>query len=194
MTAHALNDTARILVAGGKGLLAMDESNATCDKRFADWGYRRRRRRGAPYRELLVTAPHLRECISGVILYDETSSKSDGCHADATIECLLRVVPAAVPGIAFFSGGQSGELASARLNAMDVRSKSPPSKVPWALTFSLARAIQQPAMGIWRGRPARVAAAQHALYHRARCDKAALSGDYSAAMESASAYSAGISV
>ncbi len=68
--------------------------------------------------------------------------------ADATVRCLLRAVPAAVPGVAFLSGGQSGELASARLNAMNVRFKS---RMPWALAFSFARAIQQPALEIWRG-------------------------------------------
>ena len=71
--------------------------------------------------------------------------------ADATIDCLLRVVPAAVPGVAFLSGGQTSELASARLNAMNVRSKAPGSRLPWALAFSFARAIQQPALQIWRG-------------------------------------------
>ena len=69
--------------------------------------------------------------------------------ADATVRCLLRAVPAAVPGIAFLSGGQSAELASARLNAMNVRFKS---RLPWALAFSFARAIQQPALEIWQGR------------------------------------------
>ena len=69
--------------------------------------------------------------------------------ADLTVACLLRAVPAAVPGIAFLSGGQSGELASARLNAMNVRFKS---RMPWELTFSFSRAIQQPALGdlAWR--------------------------------------------
>jgi len=100
--------------------------------------------------------------------------------ADATLKCLLRVVPAAVPGIAFLSGGQSSELASARLNAMNVRFKS---RLPWALAFSFARAIQQPAMEIWRGQEANVPAAQQALYHRAKCNRAARSGEYNAAME-----------
>ena len=68
--------------------------------------------------------------------------------ADATVKCLLRTVPAAVPGIAFLSGGQSGELASARLNAMNVRFRS---RLPWAVAFSFARAIQQPALEIWSG-------------------------------------------
>jgi fructose-bisphosphate aldolase class I len=102
--------------------------------------------------------------------------------ADATVSCLLRVVPAAVPGIAFLSGGQSGKLASARLNAMNVRFTS---RLPWALAFSFARAIQQPALEIWHGDNAHVTAAQTALYHRARCNQVARRGEYSAAMETA---------
>jgi fructose-bisphosphate aldolase class I len=104
--------------------------------------------------------------------------------ADATVRCLLQSVPAAVPGIAFLSGGQSGELASARLNAMNVRFKS---RLPWALAFSFARAIQQPALEIWKGKETHVSAAQHALYHRARCNTAARRGEYTAAMERAGA-------
>jgi fructose-bisphosphate aldolase class I len=100
--------------------------------------------------------------------------------ADATVRCLLRAVPAAVPGIAFLSGGQSPELASARLNAMNVRFQA---RLPWALAFSFARAIQQPAMEIWRGEEAHVLAAQQALYHRALCNRAARRGEYTAAME-----------
>ena len=100
--------------------------------------------------------------------------------ADATVKCLLRAVPAAVPGIAFLSGGQSAELASARLNAMNVRFRS---RGPWALAFSFARAIQQPALEVWRGEKGNVLAAQQALYHRARCNQAARRGEYNAAME-----------
>ena len=100
--------------------------------------------------------------------------------ADATVDCLLRTVPAAVPGVAFLSGGQSGELASARLNAMHARFGS---RLPWAVAFSFARAIQQPALEIWSGAPANVVAAQHALLHRAECNRAARRGEYSAAKE-----------
>ena len=100
--------------------------------------------------------------------------------ADATVGCLLRSVPAAVPGVAFLSGGQSAELASARLNAMNVRFKS---RLPWALSFSFARAIQQPALEIWKGQDTNVKAAQRALLHRARCNRAAHRGEYTAAME-----------
>src|ERR1035438_9013251 len=90
--------------------------------------------------------------------------------ADATVRCLLRAVPAAVPGIAFLSGGQPAELATARLNTMNVRFRS---RLPWALAFSFARAIQQPALEIWRGQDAQVLAAHQALYHRALCNRAA---------------------
>ena len=338
MNTQLLIDTARAMVAANKGLLAMDESNPTCNKRFAKLGIPQTVEARRAYRELIVTTPGLGECISGVILYDETirQQKHDGtpfikvitaagiipgikvdtgtkdmaghpgekitegldglrdrlkeyfqmgarfakwraviavgddlpsrsgleanahalaryaalcqeaglvpvvepevlmdgehtlerclkvteealrnvfiqlnCQrvilegiilkpnmvlpgltcpqqasvdevADATVQCLLRTVPAAVPGIAFLSGGQSAELASARLNAMNVRFKS---RVPWALAFSFARAIQQPALEIWRGDEANVSAAQQALIHRAKCNRAARRGEYTAAME-----------
>jgi fructose-bisphosphate aldolase class I len=100
--------------------------------------------------------------------------------ADATVKCLLRVVPAAVPGIAFLSGGQSGELASARLNAMNLRFRE---RLPWPVAFSFARAIQQPALEVWRGQEANVELAQHALSYRAKCNRAARRGNYPAAMQ-----------
>jgi fructose-bisphosphate aldolase class I len=100
--------------------------------------------------------------------------------ADATVNCLLRAVPAAVPAIAFLSGGQSAVLASARLNAMNVKFKS---RLPWALAFSFARAIQQPALELWKGQEANVSAAQQALVHRARCNQAARRGEYSQKLE-----------
>jgi fructose-bisphosphate aldolase class I len=117
-----------------------------------------------------------------MVLPGLTCSKQESVDAvaDITIECLLRAVPAAVPGIAFLSGGQSGELASARLNAMNVRFKS---RLPWALAFSFARAIQQPALEIWHGEDANVSAAQQALYHRANCNRAARLGKYNDDME-----------
>ena len=338
MKEQSIVDTARMLVAGDKGLLAMDESIPTCNKRFAKLGIPETEEARRAYRELIVTTPDLGDCISGAILFDETmrQQKRDGtpfvrvianagimagikvdtgatdmaahpgekitegldglrgrfaqyartgarfakwraviaigsgipsrgciganahalaryaalcqeagmvpivepevlmegdhslerCRevtesvlqavfdqlyaqrvmlegmilkpnmvlaglgcpkqptvdevADATVTCLLRAVPAAVPGVAFLSGGQSAELASARLNAMNGRFKS---RLPWALTFSFSRAIQQPALEIWRGDDARVAAAQKALYHRARCNSAARRGEYDAAME-----------
>jgi len=100
--------------------------------------------------------------------------------ADITVKSLWRTVPAAVPGIAFLSGGQSAELASARLNLMNLRFKL---QLPWALSFSFARAIQQPALEIWCGQEANIKAAQQALLHRAECNRSARRGEYTAAME-----------
>jgi fructose-bisphosphate aldolase, class I len=333
MNTQDLIDTAKMLVAKDKGLLAMDESNPTCNKRFAKLGIPQTEETRRSYRELIVTTPGLGEFISGVILYDETIRQSakdgtpflkviteagiipgikvdtgakdmaghqgekitegldglrerlkeyfkmgarfakwraviaigdgipsqgcieanahalaryaalcqeeglvpvvepevlmDGSHtmdrcfevtekvlrtvfnqlytqrvmlegiilkpnmvlpgltctkqetvdevADATVKCLLRSVPASVPGIAFLSGGQSGELASERLNAMNVRYRS---QLPWALAFSFARAIQQPALEIWQGKESNVLPAQKALYHRAKCNRNARRGEY----------------
>jgi fructose-bisphosphate aldolase class I len=341
VNAQALTDTVKMLVADDKGLLAMDESNPTCNKRFAKLGIPQTEEARRAYRELIVTTPRLGESISGAILYDETirQRKKDGtsfikviidagiipgikvdtgakdmaahpgekitegldglrdrlreyfqmgarfakwravialgdgipsrgcleanaqalaryaalcqeaglvpvvepevlmdgehtlerCReateevlqtvfnqlsiqrvmlegmilkpnmvlpgltcpkqegvdevAEATVKCLLRAVPAAVPGIAFLSGGQSGELASARLNAMNVRFRS---RLPWALAFSFARAIQQPALEAWQGKEANVKAAQQALDHRAKCNRAARRGEYNAVMETSS--------
>jgi fructose-bisphosphate aldolase class I len=338
MKSQTLRDTATALFADNRGLLAMDESNPTCNKRFAGLGIPQTVEARRAYRELIVTTPRLGECIGGAILYDETirQQKSDGtpfikvlieagivpgikvdagakelaghpgekvtegldglrgrlaeyfqmgarfakwraviaigdgipswgsieanahalaryaalcqeaglvpivepevlmdgehtleqCYeatdellrtvfselfaqrvmlegmilkpnmvlpglactrqetvdevADATVNCFLRAVPAAVPAIAFLSGGQPAELASARLNAMNVRFKS---RLPWEVAFSFSRAIQQPALEIWKGQDSNVLAAQQALYHRAYCNQAARAGQYSGAME-----------
>jgi len=106
--------------------------------------------------------------------------ESNDAIADATIKCLLRTVPAAVQGIAFLSGGQSSQLASARLNAMNVRFKS---ELPWEVSFSFGRAIQQPALDIWHGKEANVQDAQKALHHRAVCNLAARQGKYNDKMD-----------
>lgn len=100
--------------------------------------------------------------------------------ADATVTSLLRAVPAAVPAVAFLSGGQPAELASARLNAMNVRFRF---RLPWALSFSSARAVQRPALETWRGVEANVPAAQQALIYRVRCNRAARRGEYDPATE-----------
>ena len=338
MNLQTLSETVNSLFTDNKGLLAMDESTGTCNKRFAQLGIPQTVEARRAYRELIVTTPRLGESIGGAILYDETirQRKSDGttfvnvlieagiipgikvdtgakelaghpgekvtegldglrdrlqeyfqmgarfakwravitigpsipswgcieanahalaryaalcqeeglvpvvepevvmdgdhtletcCEvtervlravfselftqrvvlegmvlkpnmvlpamftsihptldevADATVNCFLQSVPAAVPAIAFLSGGQPAELASARLNAMNARFKS---RLPWELAFSFARAIQQPALEIWNGCQANVAAAQRALYHRALCNKAARNGNYSSDME-----------
>ena len=98
--------------------------------------------------------------------------------AEATVRCLRRVVPAAVPGIVFLSGGQSEVVATERLNAL-----CQVGGVPWTLSFSFGRALQDSAMKTWRGIPAQQAAAQAALLHRARCNALALQGKYSAGVE-----------
>ncbi len=333
----AIEDTARALVATGRGLLAMDESNPTCNRRFMSVGIPQTVEARRSYRELLVATPDLGTWISGAILYDETIRQSDahgvrfvdrlvgagiipgikvdigakdlalhagetvtegldglrerlaeyagmgacfakwravislgdaapsrasiaanaqalaryaalcqeaglvpvvepevlmaGAHgmeacraatksvllavfeelhiqgvrleamvlkpnmvlpglqcpeqgtiedaANATVRCLSQTVPAAVAGIAFLSGGQSAELATARLNAINQGKR----RAPWPLLFSFARAIQQPALGIWRGRDTNMLAAQQAIIQRAKCNHAALRGEYDVSME-----------
>ena len=337
MNTREMEDTAKALVANGKGILAIDESDATIEKRFKSIGIESTPETRRAYREMLLTTPGLGEFISGAILFDETLRQSagdgtpftqimakqgiipgikvdkgakdlagwpgekvteglddlrkrlaeyrklgarfakwravitigpgipssacmaanahalaryaalcqeagivpivepevlmDGDHtlersyevtqntqhsvfnalydqgvvleqmilkpnmvipgqdspkqaginevADATVRCLLRNVPAAVPGIAFLSGGQSDELATAHLNAMNARYKN----LPWPLTFSYGRALQAAALKIWKGKAANVAAAQKALYHRAKCNSAGSLGRYSEKME-----------
>lgn len=99
--------------------------------------------------------------------------------AETTRRCLRRAVPAAVPGIVFLSGGQSDEAATERLNAI-----CRADDVPWKLSFSFGRALQAPALNIWKGIPSNVPAAQAALHHRAHCNGFAVQGKYSAQMES----------
>jgi len=102
--------------------------------------------------------------------------------ASATVQCLRRSVPAAIPAIAFLSGGQSSQLATQRLNAMHARFKP---TLPWALSFSFARALQRLALETWRGDNANAAAAQQALNRRAQLSRAARRGEYRSEMESA---------
>ena len=104
MNTQALIETARSLVAGGKGLLAMDESNPTCNKRFAQQGIPQTVEARRAYRELIVTTPGLGECISGAILYDETihQQKKDGTP-------FVKVLTAAgiIPGIKVDTGAKN---------------------------------------------------------------------------------------
>jgi fructose-bisphosphate aldolase class I len=338
MNIEQLTQTAAALMAGDKGLLAMDESLPTANKRFAEAGIPQTVEYRRAYREMIVTTPDFGSCISGAILFDETIYQStkegvlfvdilkqagiipgikvdagaidmagfpgekltegmdglrdrlanyyklgarfckwravitigenipskgcidanthllaryaalcqeanmvpivepevlmDGAHtiedcyrvtertirslfnqlyiqrvnlrgiilkpnmviagkdcptqndintvAYATVNCLLAAVPAAVPGIAFLSGGQTDQEATAHLNAMHVNFKD---KLPWALTFSFARAIQQPALEVWKGKDENVKEAQQILYKRASLNNAARRGAYTADME-----------
>jgi fructose-bisphosphate aldolase, class I len=342
MNERQLIDTANALMADHKGLLAMDESTGTCDKRFAEQGIPKTEDMRRRWRDLIVTTPGLGDSISGAILFDETIRQKtlagvpfaaalrdagiipgikvdagakplafhpdemvtegldglrqrleeyatmgarfakwravitigagiptatcidvnahalaryaalcqdcgivpivepevlmDGDHslarclevttetlravfralpaqgvliegiilkpnmvvsglraatqasvdevAAATVQCFLETVPAEVPGIAFLSGGQSAALASARLNAINA---SQGSRLKWPVTFSYSRAIQQPALDLWKGKPENVAAAQQALGHRAICNRAARMGKYDAARDAPAA-------
>jgi len=98
--------------------------------------------------------------------------------AEATRRCLLRTVPAAVPGIVFLSGGQSDVRATEHLDALNRR-----GEVPWQLSFSYGRALQAPALTCWAGQQGNTAQAQQALLQRARCNSAARFGQYTAEME-----------
>jgi fructose-bisphosphate aldolase class I len=99
--------------------------------------------------------------------------------ASATLRCLRRYVPAAVPGIVFLSGGQTARMATAHLNEINRL----PGPKPWKISFSYGRALQDAAMGVWGGRDENLAAGQHAFYHRARCNGAASLGNYTQDME-----------
>lgn len=94
--------------------------------------------------------------------------------AEKTVRCLKQTVPAAVPGIAFLSGGQSDEEATAHLSAMNAA-----GPLPWALTFSYGRALQAAALAAWGGKPENVAAGQRAFAHRARMNCLAALGTWS---------------
>ena len=99
--------------------------------------------------------------------------------AERTVRILKRTVPAAVAGIVFLSGGQSDELATAHLDAMNKLGNN-----PWPLSFSYGRALQQPSLKSWKGAASNVAAAQAALAHRARMNSLASLGRYASSMES----------
>jgi fructose-bisphosphate aldolase class I len=103
--------------------------------------------------------------------------------ATATLRCLRRHVPAAVPGIVFLSGGQSDRVATTHLDAIN-RLSAPK---PWTLSFSYGRALQDAALEAWHGHDENMKAAQEALSHRARCNGAASLGRYTDEMEASSA-------
>ena len=101
--------------------------------------------------------------------------------AELTLQCLQQTVPAAVPGIAFLSGGQSDEDATQHLNAMNVMAKN--LSIPWRLTFSYARALQHVALDTWQGKKTNVEKARQALLLRARLNALASDGAYKEEME-----------
>lgn len=124
--------------------------------------------------ELMILKPSM--VISGKQCSKQASSDE---IAQATLRVLLRTVPAAVPSINFLSGGQSAEFATANLNAMNAQYPH----APWNLSFSYGRALQEPALEAWHGRPENVLKAQEALYKRAKLNSIACQGKYKADLE-----------
>lgn len=110
--------------------------------------------------------------------YDCSEQASVEQVAEMTVDCFLNTVPAAVPGIAFLSGGQSDELATAHLNAMNQI-----DNIPWNLTFSYGRALQAPALKAWSGKDENISSAQDAFMKRAKFNSLATKGEFSADME-----------
>lgn len=118
---------------------------------------------------------------ASMVLSGKDSANRAGVEAVAerTISCLRRSVPGALPGVVFLSGGQTPQEATAHLNAMNAMGEN----LPWTLSFSYSRALQEPALKAWNGAAANGEAAQRALYHRAKLNGAAALGQYAEAME-----------
>ena len=125
--------------------------------------------------EQMILKPNM--VLSG---YDANNRASVDEVADATLQCFARTVPAAVPGIAFLSGGQSDEDATSHLNRMN---QILDENKPWNLSFSYGRALQHPALKTWLGKSENVTAAQDALINRAKLNSLATVGKYSTDME-----------
>ena len=131
-----------------------------------------------------------RVALSGIVLKPNMVISGTECAsragvaqvAEATVKCLTETVPAAVPGIAFLSGGQSDVEATEHLNAMNQLGSH-----PWQLSFSYGRALQAPALKAWHGRAENYDAGQQALFKRARLNGLARSGSYSSELETAEA-------
>ena len=123
--------------------------------------------------ELMILKPNM--VVPGSTCKEQASPQQ---IAQATLTCLRRTVPAAVPGINFLSGGQTDAAATANLNAMNAQGKN-----PWNVSFSYGRALQAAAIKAWGGEVGHKEVAQQALYQRARLNSAAVLGAYSAEME-----------
>ncbi len=153
------------LVAGDKGLLAIDESVPTCNARFARLGIARDQQARRACRELIMTTPRLGGRISGAILCDETFRQR------TTRGVAFPAVLAAVGMLA----GIKVDLGAKPMAAVNDPSGSP---LPWPVAFSFGRAIQLPALTIWAGQHTNIARAQHALIERATCNQDARRGRY----------------
>jgi fructose-bisphosphate aldolase, class I len=136
------------------------------------------------FNELFLQRVHLEGMIlkPSMVVSGKDNPRQAGVEevAQRTIQCLKRTVPAAVPGIAFLSGGQSAVSATEHLNAMNKLGLH-----PWQVSFSYARALQDPALKAWKGEAGNVTTAQRIFYHRAKMNSAARSGSYTPQMESA---------
>jgi len=127
-----------------------------------------------------------RVLLEGMVLKPNMVVPGKGCPqqasvdavAEATVRCFRQVIPAALPGIVFLSGGQSAKRATEHLNAMNAMGEH-----PWALSFSYGRALQGPVLESWRGNAANAATAQQCFYQRAKCNGAARYGKYTSEME-----------
>lgn len=116
--------------------------------------------------------------VSGKLCSEQASVEE---VAEKTVKCLKATVPTSLPGIVFLSGGQSAELATAHLNAMNAANPD----LPWPLSFSYGRALQEPCLAAWAGKSDNVESAQQALLHREKCNSLACNGKYSQDLETA---------
>jgi hypothetical protein len=187
VTAQDLIGTARALVADDKGLLAMDASTPACNRRFAALGIPQTQETRRAYRELGAQRvmlgeddPEAQHGASGIDVLEAGSGRR---VADVTATCLLRTVPTAVPGIAFLSGGQSGELASARFKRDECQ-----VQVASAMGGGVFVCPRHPAAGSGdlarRENPRVGGAARSASPGRLQSGGAARRGEYTAEMES----------
>ena len=137
----------------------------------------------AMYAEMAAQGVHLAGTIlkASMVVSGKDCPEQAGVDevAERTVACLLDAVPAAVPGVVFLSGGQSAALATAHLNAMNALS----AELPWALSFSYGRALQDPALRAWAGKAANAGRAQELLAARERLNALACLGRYTDAME-----------
>lgn len=133
----------------------------------------------AALREYRVTLEHMLLKPNMIVSGKQSAKQADPVEvAETTIRSLRNVVPAAVPGIVFLSGGQTPERATEHLNIMNTKGPH-----PWEMSFSFARALQDPALKTWKGSADNIAAAQRQFYHRAKCNGSARYGAYSNQME-----------
>ncbi len=179
--AHALGRYAAICQAAGlvpivepEVLMDGDHTIHRCEE-VTEWTL------NAVYEALYINRVTLERSVlkPSMVLAGKDCTEQAGVEevAERTVRILKRTVPAAVAGIVFLSGGQSDELATAHLNAMNQLFAY---RLPWPLSFSYGRALQQPSLKAWKGAAANVAAAQSALLHRAHMNSLACLGRYSA--------------